>query len=553
MYQLRSQKIRTRVHNADQNTQRFIPISEYGEAITSLTVSADRNILAVAEKMALDRFGGRPTIQIYDAHSFRKRRSVTINTEILAREFTDLSFSGDSRYLVAQLGAPEWTLNYFGWEKGKLMASLPIFDSTTSGSNGTVIKGLIPGDKKVIRHVCINPNDGTRCSVIGDGFCRVLLYAEGELSPLASTIPPNDYQAQAWISGNRLALATKDAIFITDQSALLTTVYFPIKGTILKSISSSPRGFVAGGSSGLVVAFEPSLDDPHGFRIARKVTFPTDTALSVQTMAVSGSEGNLIVGTSNNQIWKTSLAADELQSEESKFESLSQPFHHGAVLGLDVCCRKPLLVTCGTDKSVRVWNYVKRTCELVKYFPEESYTVALHPSGLYLLVGFGDKLRLMNVLMDDLRLFREFPIRSCRECRFSNGGHIFAAVHGNVIQIYNTWTFDNLYNLKGHNGKIKSLYWTPDDALLVSAGTDGAVYTWNILEMKRENEHILKSCAYTSALCTSNGKTLFTVGSDKILKAITDSIVTMEVEANVVLTQIIVSHSGRMMFAGVPV
>ena len=50
-----------------------------------------------------------------------------------------------------------------------------------------------------------------------------------------------------------------------------------------------------------------------------------------------------------------------------------------------------------------------------KEFPEEAYSVALHPSGLYALVGFSEKLRLMNLLIDDIRPFKEFMIRGCRE------------------------------------------------------------------------------------------------------------------------------------------
>ncbi|KAI8847168.1 hypothetical protein BC829DRAFT_249891 [Chytridium lagenaria] len=73
------------------------------------------------------------------------------------------------------------------------------------------------------------------------------------------------------------------------------------------------------------------------------------------------------------------------------------------------------MVTCGSDRSIRIWNYMTGVCELCKYFPEEAYSVSLHPSGLYLLVGFSDKLRLLNVLMDDFRLFKEFSIRGCRE------------------------------------------------------------------------------------------------------------------------------------------
>ena len=53
--------------------------------------------------------------------------------------------------------------------------------------------------------------------------------------------------------------------------------------------------------------------------------------------------------------------------------------------------------------------------ELYKVFQEEAFSIALHPSGLYILVGFSDKLRLMNILIDDIRIFKEFTIRGCRE------------------------------------------------------------------------------------------------------------------------------------------
>ena len=53
--------------------------------------------------------------------------------------------------------------------------------------------------------------------------------------------------------------------------------------------------------------------------------------------------------------------------------------------------------------------------DLWREFPEEAYSVALHPSGLSVLVGFSEKLRLMNLLIDDIRPCKEFMIRGCRE------------------------------------------------------------------------------------------------------------------------------------------
>lgn len=42
--------------------------------------------------------------------------------------------------------------------------------------------------------------------------------------------------------------------------------------------------------------------------------------------------------------------------------------------------------------------------ELFKEYQEEAYTISLHPSGHYIVVGFADKLRIMNLLIDDIRL-----------------------------------------------------------------------------------------------------------------------------------------------------
>ena len=126
-------------------------------------------------------------------------------------------------------------------------------------------------------------------------------------------------------------------------------------------------------------------------------------------------------------------------------------------------------------------------------------------------------------------------------------GHQFAAVNGNTIQIYSTYTCENIGNLRGHNGKVKSIYWTQDDRCVISAGMDGAVYEWQLKDFKRTSENVLKSCSYTCAVCTSDARSIFAVGSDRKMKEISDSNVTKEIsDANSVqINQIVLSHSGR--------
>ena len=79
---------------------------------------------------------------------------------------------------------------------------------------------------------------------------------------------------------------------------------------------------------------------------------------------------------------------DILKEDSMNFELLSTSFHgpgpsgSACITGMDVCIWKPLIVTCGRDRSVRVWNYQERVVELMKEFPEEAQSVAMHPSGL---------------------------------------------------------------------------------------------------------------------------------------------------------------------------
>jgi len=55
---------------------------------------------------------------------------------------------------------------------------------------------------------------------------------------------------------------------------------------------------------------------------------------------------------------------------------------------------------------------------------------------------------------DDLRVIKEFPIKAAKDCCFSNGGSYFAAVNGNTVHVYDTYTCASIAVLRGHNGKV---------------------------------------------------------------------------------------------------
>uniref|UniRef100_K7FI18 Cilia and flagella associated protein 57 n=2 Tax=Pelodiscus sinensis TaxID=13735 RepID=K7FI18_PELSI len=328
----------------------------------------------------------------------------------------------------------------------------------------------------------------------------------------------------------------------------------------VSAIAAYSKGFACSAGPGVVLLFEKT-EEREGYRENREIRIPQDQRSSdpnqsdkqdVTCMCFSPSEETLLISTSKNQLYIfTMSSSDIIKAEPAHFEYLNFPLHSAAITGLDTCIRKPLVATCSLDRSVRIWNYETNTLDLYKEYQEEAYAISLHPTGHYVLVGFSDKLRLMNLLIDDIRTFKDFTVRGCRECTFSNGGHLFAAVNGNVIHIYSTTSFENVNNLKGHNGKVRSVIWSGDDNKLISCGTDGAVYEWSLLTGKRDTECVLKTCSYSSVAMSPDAKIIFAVGSDQTLKEISDSSILREVPSfDVTYTAIVVSHSGRMVFTG---
>lgn len=102
--------------------------------------------------------------------------------------------------------------------------------------------------------------------------------------------------------------------------------------------------------------------------------------------------------------------------------------------------------------------------------------------------------------------------------------------------------------------QVRSIYWSPDDTKLVSAGMDGAVYEWTMKDCKREKEHVLKGCNYTCVVSTPDDHSVFAVGSDKKLKEFEDQAGSAQISkefdtAPTVLTQICLPNGGRTLFA----
>jgi len=558
--------------------------SEKADSITCLAICPNKKFLAVAEKSQ-----DSPLVHIYNTRTLRKFKNLR-HDKVNAKEVISMNFSADGTVLLTLTSGPSHTLTLWNWNKAKALSSIQVSESSpcTGGSFSIVDAGIV--------------------AVTGNEIFKFYRVGEGELRPMpSSNLEGVNVISHVWLNQpeDHLVLGTDDGeLIVYNRSDEVCKIKQSPKGirnsnrsvlslsaeggsggsgvgggvgttAVLHNIidegdSDSPlrveslvalnRGFIAGCSNAIFRFYSLAAEAPEDAQLMFTLTttwqIPNNPA-DVMTMALSPNEDTLCATLNNNQLFSVNLSSPTSIKNDDMKPVSSLNHGPGAITGLDICIRKPLVVTSGMDRTVRVWNYVDMKLEMSKTFTEDPCSVAFHPSGLHVLIGFADKLRLMNLLMDDIRPYREVSIKWCRECKFSNGGQYFAAVNGNVICVYDFYNGEKVVDMRGHNSKVKGLSWGADDSTLISCGQDGAIYQWNVEKGTRVGEFVSKGTMYNCAV--GNSEMVWSVGTDKILKEMelpdysgsSNSLnVVKELETGVTLGQIVLSHSEHIMFAG---
>ncbi|KAF1329363.1 hypothetical protein FI667_g5923, partial [Globisporangium splendens] len=376
------------IYSLDEKRQKFITGTENTEGITSITIASNRRFIAVAEK------SDRGLVSIYDLKTLKKRKVLSsVETQ------------------------------------GKSPLVHPVISDVDPGLRL----------RRRLQLIRLLP-----CLEKRFDKCRVLAWIPTSL-------------CHAWIKQREdymvAGTAASDLLLFHSGEFVTRLAASPGDGKGVHSILSTSKGVVCGLEDAMVYMYAVANETASTagrnaselLVLQRKVkvdSFPgqVNTVCCQLGAAFSFKQWCFLSNSSSSEEMKHAVM--ESGDVEYVLSSFHRPSDNGLmhITGMGVCVRKPILVTCGLDKTVRVWNYLDRCCEVAKQFAEEAHSVSCHPSGLYLLVGFADKLRLMNILMDDIRPFKEFAVKACRECQSSTGGHLFAAVDGSTIQVFSLFS-----------------------------------------------------------------------------------------------------------------
>ncbi|CAC9500586.1 conserved hypothetical protein [Leishmania infantum JPCM5] len=239
---------------------------------------------------------------------------------------------------------------------------------------------------------------------------------------------------------------------------------------------------------------------------AREAMFHTSNVSTMTSASAGGAGGDeapvllaqlpSLLEHSGGDLGRASLAAipGHVSTRSMLFQSLYPFTHCGRVNGMDCSVRKPLLITSGSDHSIRVWNTQTGQLLMCQFFASEPGAVAIHPDGLMAVVCFPDKVRVMSVLWSSLRERRTINLRNASDVFFAKGGQLFAIVHHNLVYVEDANTCELQGQLRGHPQRIKDFQWCsttayPTDNRAVTCSSDGMIMDWNISEMRKQTEH----------------------------------------------------------------
>ncbi|CAM9298321.1 unnamed protein product, partial [Laminaria digitata] len=378
------------------------------------------------------------------------------------------------------------------------------------------------------------PSDATVICVTGDKILRFFRVTDAQLKPLPLNLKMElqVYTAHCWLGDEQVVVSTDqgDLYLFNNMEFRGALPSAPDDGSTICNLAAFSKGFVAGGSSGALRVFERS-DDPREFFKCLKTFHIEGNLSSITNLAISPSEENLAVTTSDSQIYSLALSnTDILKEDTMNFERMAGPFPiptvttraggggpsvpSSRITGVSVAVWKPLVATVGVDKALRLWNFLDKSSELISFFQDSPLAVSLHPSGLYLLVAFGEKVRLYSILMEDIHALKEFGVKHCRVACFSGGGQYFSFSNNAQVLVYETFTCNLVTSLKGHQGKIRSIVWKDRDRMVLTASSEGQVYIWESATGKRLPDTYQARCSLHVASATGDFSRQFCVGDD---------------------------------------
>ena len=472
----------------------------------------------------------------------KRRRTLVMKPEDEKHEILSISVAASGENFVF-LQSHSWNLVYWSLEKNKQIASTHVFsnENISSGSRPSEAATRISDSGEVPYNISMCPYDDNKMMVVGPGLVRTFRLNDGPIRSFQMTVSKEEdlYNAVLWKSIDK-------ALICCDNSRVLLVQHGECLGEIklegvnsginFTNITGFSKGIALGDDRGNLYVFKggensSELTVKSKFELLKKVPLLAIIDNSGMDLgSVAGSCLSLLFNAKEDQIFVTTRSKYTIsivfancrlfKDEDARVALVLPPGQQSSIIAVETSVWKPYVATLSKDQSLHVWNYMENTCETSHMFSEPVYAMSMHFMGIYVVVAFQNRIQLLHILKNGMRTVHDATLRNVTFLKFSNGGHCFAAVEGNSIHIYDTWTFDLKCSLVGHRGRVRSVTWDPLDHRVTSAGEDGCVYHWSMSSLKRDGEFVLKNQGFNHVISGPSLDTVIAISNDNVVHLI---------------------------------
>jgi len=525
-------------YNTEERLQKFYAPMEGSISITALTMSPKRSLIAFAEEQK----NRGAIIHIYDKSQRKRRCLISNNPDSNRVSYMCFSTDKDERYLLLLYGPPTYSLVYWPWNSPNERASLPFAEPVLSGK------------------CSFCPKDFTICVLTGLGvfrFIKIESKVEGKEETSVFNVvldkiqtrdgeePPHshNYTSHCWTTDGLLVIGTdKGELLTLDSTGLFLGMnQLEEKITCLTAMS---HGIVVACGGPVILTMEFNREDIScPFKEENRYLFG-DITDPVVSLAVNPSIDKMVLCiTAGRQLLKL--------SPTKKPQELISEFHSKGIIGMDVCIRKPLIATCSKDNTIRMWNFIEKRQELKFKSPEIApLSVAFHPSGLHLVIGCADKVYIMSVFLDTLKIAQEITIKQFREVSFSHGGQYLAISHSNVLQVYSFYTMELVTGLTISPAKILSIQWYEDDTGFVTTD-QGNYVSFCSVDTQPNNVLVNNKHMMSSVVKIPGTGIVLAACADSTIKEVNNGAVNKKMDVVGMPSQIAITRNKRLFFVGI--
>ncbi|KAK2895937.1 p21-activated protein kinase-interacting protein 1-like [Channa argus] len=239
----------------------------------------------------------------------------------------------------------------------------------------------------------------------------------------------------------------------------------------ISALAASERFVVTGSKDETIRVYDMKKKTEHGALLHHDGTI-TCLEFYGTSHLLSGGEDGLIC------VWST-----------KKWECLkSIKAHKGHVTSLSVHPSGKLVLSVGTDKTLRTWNLINGRSAFIKNIKQNAHIVRWSPDGAKYVVVVNDRVNIYDLETASVTATITNPKRiSC--VKFLNNSILAVAGDDEIVRLCDTGKEKWLCEFKAHETRVKSVesFNMEDYCVIVTASNDGFIKMWK-LHLKEELE-----------------------------------------------------------------